>query len=51
MSKKRGSRGMMQTKREKKNDREKILFQITATYHKEESNQSVGFFVGDSTVA
>ena len=40
----------MQMKREK-NDREKILFQITALYHKEESNQSVGFSVGDSTVA
>lgn len=30
---------------------EKILFQITALHHKEESNPSVGFSVGDSIEA
>lgn len=39
------------TDEKRKNDREKIVFQITALYHKEESKQSVGFSVDDSTVA
>lgn len=49
MSKKRGGGNNADEKR--KNDREKILFLITALYHKEEGNQPVGFSVGDSTVA